>query len=124
MKAFLHSQFAHYLVWASGLLLFLVLRPAPWSPPFIAIFTVIMALGLSLMWRARKETLEARAAFTAWQARLQSLAASIDVEDDGHLYEWLDPSQWHAVFLNLESVPIEARSLRRAIEAVAPEALS
>jgi hypothetical protein len=56
-----------------------------------------------------------------WQARLSKLVPTIDVDDDGHLYEWLDPPQWEAVFAMLEQTPRESRSLRQAMEAVEPE---
>jgi len=83
-----------------------------------------MALALSLIWRNRMETLRAKRAFSLWETRLHSLATTIDVEDDGHLYEWLDPPQWDAVFSELEKAPMGSRSLRKAMQAVAPEVLA
>jgi hypothetical protein len=47
----------------------------------------------------------------------------LDVEDDGHLYEWLDPQQWQGVFAALEAMPPDSRSLRAAILATYPEVL-
>src|SRR5687768_16336698 len=55
-----------------------------------------------------------------WQTRLPTLVPVIDVADDGHLYEWLDPPQSEAVFALLEQAPRESRSLREAMEAVEP----
>jgi len=62
-----------------------------------------MALVIGLMWRSHLESVASKRAFATWQARMQSLAPAMDVDDDGHLYEWLDPPQWEAVFSELES---------------------
>jgi hypothetical protein len=124
MNRFLRSQFAHYVLWALLLLSFVVVRPRPWSPLFLSLFGLAMALGIWLMWRSQMESVASKRAFTTWQARMQSLAPAMDVDDDGHLYEWLDPPQWEAVFSELERVPRGSRSLRQAIGVVAPEALA
>jgi hypothetical protein len=58
-----------------------------------------------------------------WQARFNELNPIVDVDDDGHLFEWLDPPQWDAVFAKLQEMPPNARSLRAAIEAVSPDSL-
>lgn len=121
MKEFLRSQFAHYLIWALSLLVLVVVRPQPWSPLFVGIFAVIMALSLSLMWRSHKETSEEKRRHSLWETRINVLAPIIDVDDDGHLYEWLDPPQWEEVFSMLEQTPKESRSLRKAMQAIAPE---
>ena len=121
---FLRSQFAHYVLWALLLLLFVVVRPRPWSPLFLALFGLAMALGIWLMWRSHREAVASKRAFATWQARIQSLAPAMDVDDDGHLYESLDPPQWEAVFSELERVPRGSRSLRQAMGVVAPEALA
>ena len=124
MNRFLRSQFAHYVLWALLLLVFVVVRPRPWSPLFLSLFGLAMALGIGLMWRSRLESVASRQAFAAWQARMQLLAPAMDVDDDGHLYEWLDPPQWEAVFSELERMPRGFRSLRQAMGVVAPEALA
>lgn len=124
MKEFLRSQFAHYLVWATGLVVLLVIRPRPRSLLFVSIVTVVMALGVSLMWRSHMDTVKAKRVFSLWETRIRTLSPTIDVEDDGHLYEWLDPQQWDAVFSELEKTPKESRSLRRAMQVVAPEAVA
>ena len=54
---------------------------------------------------------------------MKALQVSVDVEDDGHLYEWLDTPQWLAVFSELERMPPASRSLRAALQSVAPEVL-
>lgn len=123
MKNLVRSQFAHYLVWACGLVTLLVLKPQPGSTPFIFIVVVVFALGISLMWRSHLETRAEQLAFSLWQERFQSVAPLVDVDDDGHLYEWLDLPQWEAVFLELEESPSGERSLLKAIKKVAPEAL-
>ena len=76
------------------------------------------------MWRSHMESVSSKRAFAAWRARIQALAPGMDVDDDGHLYEWLDPPQWEAVFSELERVPRDSRSLRQAIGVVAPEVLA
>lgn len=124
MNRFLRSQFAHYVLWALLLLVFVVVRPRPWSPLFLSLFGLTMALGIGLMWRSHLESVASKRAFATWQARMQSLAPVMDVDDDGHLYEWLDPPQWEAVFSELERVPRGSRSLRQAMGVVAPESLA
>jgi hypothetical protein len=123
MSGFLRSQFAHYVLWALLLVVFVVVRPRPWSVLFLLLFGLAMVLGMWLMWRSHLESVASRRAFAAWQARIKALAPAMDVDDDGHLYEWLDPPQWEAVFSALERVPRDARSLREAIGVVAPEVL-
>src|SRR3989304_2971421 len=120
MNRFLSSQFAHYVLWALLLLLFVVVQPRPWSPLFLSLFGLAMALGIWLMWRSHLESVASKRAFATWQARIQSLAPAMDVDDDGHLYEWLDPPQWEAVFSELERVPSGSRSLRQAMGVVSP----
>jgi len=95
-------------------------RPVPGSPSFVLLFGAAVVLGTVLMLRSHRESREAKRAFEAWRARLRELAPTIDVDDDGHLYEWLDPPDWEAVFAALEQTPRPSRSLRRAMEAVAP----
>jgi hypothetical protein len=121
MKRLLRSSLAHYLSWAAVLVIALVARPAPGSPSFILLFGAAVVLGALLMLRSYLESREARRAFEMWQMRLSKLVPTIDVDDDGHLYERLDPSQWEAVFAMLEQTPQDSRSLRQAMEAVAPE---
>lgn len=125
MSKVLRSRLAQYIVWALLLLLFVIIvRPRPWSPLFLSLGGVMMALGIWLMWRSHLEAVASRRAFATWQARLQSLAPAMDVEDDGHLYEWLDPPQWEAVFAEIERMPRGSRSLRQAMSVVVPEALT
>jgi hypothetical protein len=124
MNRFLRSQFAHYVLWSLLLLVLIVVRPRPWSPLFLSLLGLAMALGMGLMWRSRRESVASRRAFAAWQARMQLLAPAMDVDDDGHLYEWLDPPQWEAVFSELERMPRGSRSLRQAMGVVAPEGLA
>ena len=120
MKALLKSQLLYYVLWVAGLLLLVALRPERWSPLYFGLMGPVLILAGVIMWRSRVEAVQARKAYTAWEERLNDLAPTIDVEDDGHLYEWLDPPQWDAVFSHLENLPREARSLRQAMEAIAP----
>ena len=75
------------------------------------------------MRQAHVEAAAERAAFVQWSARLSGLGTLRDVDDDGHLYEWLDPPQWQEVFAALEAMPANARSLRSALLATHPEVL-
>jgi hypothetical protein len=117
----LKSQFGLAVVWATLLAAFPVLRPRPGSGLFLFLLVCAFAAGLAYMWRSRAESRASQDAWKAWQVRVDALAAIIDVEDDGHVYEWLDPPQWEEVFFELERMPINSRSLRKAMSIVAPE---
>lgn len=110
-------------LWLACLLLFVIVRPRPSGLVFWIGAGVIVAAGLALMHRARVEAAAEREAFEQWSERLTGLQALRDVEDDGHLYEWLDPPHGQDVFAALEAMPPNARSLRSAILATHPEVL-
>jgi len=122
MNRFLRPRMMHYLVWAGGITLLLVLRPRPWSPIFLAGYGAVIVLGVFLEWQSHLETAAAKRVYAGWEARIKLLAPTIDVEDDGHLFEWLDPPQWEAVFHELEMMPNASRRLRQAMKIIAPEA--
>ena len=121
MKRVLRSPLVHYLTWLAVVVIALVARPAPGSPSFVVLVGAVLVLGGWLTLRTHRENRAATGAFEVWQGRLTTLVPVIDVDDDGHLYEWLDPLQWEAVFSFLEQVPRESRSLREAMETVEPE---
>jgi len=84
-------------------------------------FSVLGLAVVAIGWlRLRAQSKTPVPEFEIWQGRLKTLDPVIDVEDDGHLREWLDPPQWEAVFSELERTPKESRSLRNAIEKIAP----
>jgi len=84
-------------------------------------FSVLGLAVVAIGWlRLRAQSKTPVPEFEIWQGRLKTLDPVIDVEDDGHLQEWLDPPQWEAVFSELERTPKESRSLRNAIEKIAP----
>jgi hypothetical protein len=112
-----------WVLWLVLLLSFVVVRPRPSSFAFWAWAAVVVAAGLAQMWRARAAAVAERKAFARWSDRLARLGVLRDVEDDGHLHEWLDPPQWQEVFAALEAMPADARSLRSAILATYPEVL-
>jgi len=120
MNPILRSPLVHYLFWAAAVVTALVARPAPGSPSFVLLIGAALVLGVLLTLRTHLEIREAKRAFEMWQARLNMLVPVVDVADDGHLYEWLDPPQWEMVFAMLEQAPRESRSLRETMEAVAP----
>jgi hypothetical protein len=105
------------------LVAFVIVRPRPSRLAFWIWAGVVVAVGLGLMYRARIAAAADREAVARWSDRLTRLGALRDVEDDGHLYEWLDPPHWQEVFAALEAMPAGARSLRAAIRATHPEVL-
>jgi hypothetical protein len=123
MTDLLRSSLGRWGLWLVLLLLFLIVRPRPFSLAFWGLATAVVVAGLAQMWQARAEATAEQEAFTRWNDRLSRLGALRDVEDDGHLYEWLDPPQWQEVFAALEAMPAGARSLRSALLATHPEAL-
>jgi hypothetical protein len=119
----LRSSLVRWVIWLVLLLSFLIVRPRPFTFTFWAWAAVVVGAGLLQMRQARVEALAEREAFVQWSDRLAGLGAVRDVEDDGHLYEWLDPPQWQEVFAALEAMPANTRSLRSAILATHPEVL-
>jgi hypothetical protein len=114
-------RWAPYLSWVAVVVALLVARPTRGSPLFVLLIGAALVLGASMTLRTHLENRREKRAFERWQARLRTVAPVMDVDDDGHLHEWLDPPQWEAVFAMLEQTPRESRSLRKAMEAVEPE---
>lgn len=75
------------------------------------------------MHRARAEADSEQQSFVKWSDRLSALEPTMDVSDDGHLFEWLDLHEWEQVFGVLEAMPSGSRSLHQAILATYPEVL-
>lgn len=121
--SWLRSSLIRWVLWMACLLSFVIVRPRPPGLAFWIWAAVIVAAGLALMYGTRAEAAAERKAFEQWSERLTGLGALRDVEDDGHLYEWLDPPHWQEVFAALEAMPANARSLRSAILATHPEVL-
>ena len=119
----LRSSLVRWVIWLVLLLSFMIVRPRPFTLAFWAWAAVVVGAGLLQMRRARAEALAEREAFVQWRDRLAGLGAVRDVEDDGHLHEWLDPPRWQDVFTALEAMPADARSLRSAILATHPDVL-
>lgn len=117
------ATITQWALWLALLLSFVLVRPRPSSLAFWVWAVSIVAVGLALIHRARVEAAADRAAFAQWSDRLARLGTLRDVEDDGHLYEWLDPPHWQEVFAALEAMPAHARSLRAALLATHPETL-
>ena len=83
----------------------------------------IFGAGGLLSRRQRTEAYQEQDAYAAWSDRLAASGAVVDVEDDGHLYEWLDPPQWQVVFEALEQLPLGGRSLHEVMQSKFPEVL-
>jgi len=62
-----------------------------------------------------------RQALKDWKQRLSSLIDNPDIKDDGHLFEQFDQNEWARIFFELERLPKENRSLRKAVQIVDPE---
>lgn len=101
----------------------MVLRPNPSSYLFWGIAFAALAAGGLYMRAERLESKKSADEWATWEKRLNTLVDVNDVNDDGHLYEWLDPPQWEAVFAELERMPKGVRSLRKAMSAVSPDVL-
>lgn len=85
----LRSSLGRWVIWLVLLLSFVIVRPRPFTLAFWAWTAVVVGAGLLQMHQARVEALAEREAFVQWSDRLAGLGALRDVEDDGHLYEWL-----------------------------------
>ncbi len=123
MPKLLHSPLALSGVWLLLVLSFLVVRPRPFGLAFWVLTAAVALVGCAQMRRSWMNARADQAAFTDWSARLSALGVVRDVEEDGHLYEWLDPPEWQDVFAALENMPAGSRSLRQAILSTHPEVL-
>jgi hypothetical protein len=117
----LPSQLWLFLMFAISLSLFIIVRPSSGSLWFWALLVLVLMAGSLYMWRSRMDAKESEGAWVAWNRRLQSFAEINDVEDDGHLYEWFDASEWERIFSELERMPKGSRSLRQAVSVVDPD---
>jgi hypothetical protein len=109
------------MIWAALLVTMLILRPSRTSALFWILITPAFIAGGWQMVISRAESRKSVDDWSDWEQRLKSLAVIMDVDDDGHLYEWFDPPQWEAIFRSLEQMPKDSRSLRAAIISVVPD---
>src|SRR6186997_608076 len=123
MRSWLRSPFTFFTIWAGVLLCFVIVRPRPGSLVFTLFVVALFSAGAVHWLVSRRVSSESEREWAAWQARMDVLQVVIDIEDDGHLYEWLDPPQWAAAFTELERMPPTSRSLKAALQSVAPEVL-
>jgi hypothetical protein len=123
MPRLLRSALGLWAIWVALLVAFMLVRPGPSTPTFWFFLVAVLATGGFLSQRQRDVASKDQGAYAAWSSRLAASGAIVDVEDDGHLYEWLDPLHWQVVFEALESLPREDRSLRQVLSAKFPEAL-
>ena len=115
MLRLLRTPFGLWIVWAVLLILFAVVRPKPSTPAFWVLAVAVFAVGVFFWLGQRADDLRVQNAHGDWRKRLTATGAIIDVEDDGHLYEWLNPSDWQVVFAALEELPPGSRSLRQVL---------
>lgn len=123
MRRVLASSFGLWLLWAVLVIAFMLLKPPVFGFAFWVFVALVVVVGGAQMLRSRSESRADRADFVQWSDRLTALGVELDVPDDGHLFEWLGPSQWQQVFASLEEMPAGSRSLRQAILANHPEVL-
>ena len=90
---------------------------------FLALGAVGGVLYLALANRGSRAAAAYRQEASWWTDRMEALQPIVDVEDDGHLFECLDVSDWEKVFSLLEKAPPGSRSLKSAIKSVAPDTL-
>ena len=116
-----HVPLVLIVVWAALLVAFMSLRPAPSSFLFWVLIGSATAVGGVYMFLSRRDSAEMQRGVSAWNRRIHQLVDVHDFEDDGHLAEYLDESERRTVIELLEQMPSGSRSLRRAIDAAAPE---
>lgn len=118
-----HVPLVLITVWASLLVAFMSLRPAPRSFLFWLLIGSAMAVGGAYMFLSHRESAEMERGVSAWNRSIRQLVDVHDFDDDGHLAEYLDESERRVVIELLKQMPPGSRSLRTAIAAVAPELL-
>jgi len=121
MPAFSSSPFILFAIWVALIVCLFALKPADGAPIYIVVSTLAFVVAGVLMSRSKIESLAYGQAETDWQVQMDTLKPIIDVDDDGHLYDWLNPPEWEAVFAELAKMPANGRSLRAAMGVVSPE---
>ena len=111
-------------LWAGLLITFLVVRPSPGSTRFWLLTGSTIVCGGLYMLASHRENRRTQRATLTWLARISELVDVRDFIDDGHLAEYLDAAEQRRVIEELERMPGGSRSLRRAIELVAPDLLA
>ena len=110
-------------VWASLLIIFMVVRPSPTSPVSWALIGLAMYVGVLYMQRSSQESRQTEHATLAWLHQVHELVDVHDYQDDGHLSEYLDEADRQRVLDELRRMPSGSRSLRDALSIVSPELL-
>lgn len=123
MRAFLSSPFNLFVIWVALIVGFFAVKPAHGTPVYIVVSTLVLVVAGVFLNQSRMESLAYGQAEADWQVQMDALQPIIDVDDDGHLYEWLNPPEWEAVFAELAKMPPGGRSLKSAIGVICPESL-
>lgn len=108
-------------IWACLLILFIVVRPSPYSARFWLLVGSATLFGGLYMLVSHRESRRTQHAIFTWYRQLHELVDVYDYPDDGHLPEFLDAAERRRVIEELERMPVGSRSLRRAITRVSPE---
>ena len=111
-------------IWASLLIIFMVVRPSPTSPVSWILIGSAMFVGVLYMQRSSQESGQTERATVAWLQQVHDLVDVQDYRDDGHLAEYLDEAERRRVLHELQRMPSGSRSLRRALAIVSPELLT
>ena len=109
------------VVWAGLLIVFMAMRPSPYSLSFWLLVGSAMLSGGWYSLTSHLESTRVKRATLAWLQQVNELVDVRDFQDDGHLSEYLDESERRRVVEELERMPRGSRSLRRALGIVSPE---
>lgn len=111
-------------MWAALLIVFMVARPAPYSPLFWLLFGAAMLCGGLYMRASHRESRQTQRATSDWLKQVHALVDVDDFADDGHLPEFLNADERRRIVEELERMPVGSRSLRRALDMVSPDILA
>ena len=115
------TQLVLIATWAGLLIIFMVVRPAPYSLTFwLLLGSAVLSGGLYMLLSGRESRSTQREAL-AWLRKVNELVDVHDYENDGHLEEYLDDSERRRVIEELERMPAGSRSLREALSIVSPD---
>jgi hypothetical protein len=122
MKKPLHwLPIALLALWAIPLLSLMALHVSSNGLLYWFVFGSAMLAGVGFMFWWGIDSYKESSRFRAWEQKLKALVESLDVPDDGHLFEAFDSAEWSKVLAELEQMPPGARSLRAAILKVDPK---
>ena len=108
-------------IWAGLLIIFMVMRPSPYSLSFWLLVGSAMLSGGLYSLTSHTQSKRVKRATLAWLQQVNELVDVRDFQDDGHWPEYLDESERRRIVEELERMPRGSRSLRRALGIVSPD---